>query len=118
MENFSHLDAKNLDEIENFLTGKNLKILYISSPTCTTCHALFPKIEKICKNYHFVDLCRADISVIPAVGAQFGVFSAPTILIFHKNKEYARFNRYTRLEIFEEKIGQLKTLTEENFDIF
>lgn len=113
MENLIHFEAKNLDEIENFLTGNNLKILYISSPTCTTCHALFPKIEKICKNYHFVDLCRADISVIPSVGARFGVFSAPTILIFHNYKEYARFDRYTRLEIFEEKILSLQLLTEE-----
>lgn len=113
MEKISSFEVKNLDEIEAFLWGNNLKILYISSPNCATCHALFPKIASIANKHYFVDFCKADISVVPAIGARFGIFSAPTILILHNNKEYARFDRYTRIEIFEEKINTLRILTEE-----
>lgn len=53
-----------------------------------------------------------EIENIPSVAGAFSVFSAPTILIFHKKKEFARFDRYTRLEIFEKTIQSLGPLTE------
>lgn len=105
--------AKNFWEIENFLEWNSLKILYIATKTCSTCEALFPKIENICENMDFVNLCRIEIENIPSVAGNFGVFSAPTILVFYEKKEYVRFDRYIRLNIFEEKICELKSLFEQ-----
>lgn len=101
-----------ITEIDEFLEWNLLKILYISSPNCTTCAALFPKIEKIISEKKFAEIAKIEITKIPEVAGKFGVFSWPTILVFHNKKEFARFDRYARTEIFEEKISSLQFLTE------
>lgn len=108
----STLFPTTIAEIDNFLEGNLLKILYISSPNCSTCAALFPKIEKIILEKNFAEIAKMEITKIPEIAGKFGVFSGPIILIFHNKKEFARFDRYARLEIFEEKISSLKILTE------
>ena len=104
--------GKNMDDIREFLEGNELKILYIGTRFCSTCQALFPKIEKLAKNLDFVNLMRVEIDEVREVASAFQVLSAPTILVFHNKKEYFRSSRYTRMEEFSEKIIALKPLTE------
>lgn len=101
-----------MDDIREFLEGNELKILYIGTRFCSTCQALFPKIEKLAKNLDFVNLMRVEIDEVREVASAFQVLSAPTILVFHNKKEYFRSSRYTRMEEFSEKIIALKPLTE------
>ncbi|RAL55976.1 hypothetical protein BLM37_00325 [Candidatus Gracilibacteria bacterium GN02-873] len=104
--------GKNMDDIHDFLEGNKIKILYIGTMFCSTCQALFPKVDEIVKNLDFVDLMRVEIDEVREVASVFQVLSAPTILVFHNKKEYFRFSRYTRMEEFSEKILTLKPLTE------
>ena len=104
--------GKNMDDIHEFLDGNELKILYIGTRFCSTCQALFPKIEELAKNLDFVNLMRVEIDEVREVASAFQVLSSPTILFFHYKKEYFRSSRYTRMEEFSEKIIALKPLTE------
>lgn len=104
--------GKNMDDIHDFLEGNKIKILYIGTRFCSTCQALFPKIEELAKNLDFVNLMRVEIDEVREVASAFQVLSAPTILVFHNKKEYFRSSRYTRMDEFSEKILALKPLTE------
>jgi thioredoxin 1 len=73
-------------------------VVYFSTPHCTVCGVLRPKVEAEIAKRAAVDFLYIDSSAHPAVAAQHMVFAAPTLLMFIEGKEYRRFSRNFSLE--------------------
>ena len=83
-----------IDQIQNIINEKTAVMLYFSSPACSVCHVLKPKlIEAIKKEFKLFEFVNVDISKTPDIAAHYGVFTAPTIAIFFDGKEFIRKSR-------------------------
>lgn len=80
-----------LDKLQILLKDEKAVALYFSSARCGVCEALKPKIQDliVAEFSHIIFLeIRSDIS--PEIRGHFGVFTAPTLLVFFEGKEYLR----------------------------
>ena len=69
-------------------------LLYFSSPACSVCHSLKPKVFAAAAERYEKMVCEeVDISVSPEVGARLNVLAAPTVVIFLDGKEFVRKTR-------------------------
>lgn len=77
------------------LIGENPAVLvYFSSPACSVCHSLKPKVfEAAAARYEKMVCEEVDISVTPEIGAKLNVLAAPTVVIFLDGKEFVRKSR-------------------------
>ena len=104
-----------LENISNLVSSEMGTALYFSSPNCGICESLKPKIQRLISQdfprIKFQEL-RSDIS--PEIAAHFGVFSAPTLLVFFEGKEFARYVRNLSILELKEKLKRpYDMLTEE-----
>ena len=84
-------DLKQLDDI---LKNDMAVVLYFSSPSCSVCKVLRPKLmQALNDTYPKISRYHADISLTPEIASQFQVFSAPTIIIFLEGREFIRKGR-------------------------
>jgi len=68
--------------------------VYFTSPTCSICHSLKPKLfEAIKNNFEKINVVEIDISKTPDVSANFSVFTIPTALVLFEGKEFIRKSR-------------------------
>ncbi|HIC43492.1 MAG TPA: thioredoxin [Sulfurimonas sp.] len=83
-----------LNELNSKLKEELAMVLYFSSPSCSVCHVLRPKLmQALEKEYPAMGRYHADISLSPEIAAEFQIFSAPTIIIFLEGKEFIRKGR-------------------------
>lgn len=88
-----------LKELHDKLKTEPALVLYFSSPSCSVCHVLRPKLmEALEKAYPSIVRCHADISLTPEIAAEFQVFSAPTIIVFFEGREFIRKGRAVSVE--------------------
>lgn len=100
-----------IDDVEGFISTNRLAVLFISSPGCSVCQALLPRMEDMLQNHPQVELGYADASEVPEVTGKFLAFGAPTILVFAEGKEQIREGRFIRMEDFEARVERLISLT-------
>ncbi|MFS0560838.1 thioredoxin family protein [Terribacillus sp. 179-K 1B1 HS] len=101
-----------VEEVEEFINGNGLAILFISSPGCSVCQALLPRMDDMVQKYPAVQLGYVDAGEVQEVTGKFLAFGAPTILVFAKGKEQFREGRFIRMEDFEAKLERLISLTD------
>jgi len=83
-----------LDALKTVLKDELAVVLYFSSPSCSVCKVLRPKLmQAIEETYPQIGRYHADISLTPEIAAEFQVFSAPTIIIFLEGREFIRKGR-------------------------
>ena len=83
-----------IQTIENTIKKSLAVMVYFSAPTCNVCHALKPKlIDALDKNFKEFKVESVDISIEEDIAPYFGVFTAPTVLIFLDGKEFLRKSR-------------------------
>lgn len=81
-------------ELNTKLKEELAMVLYFSSPSCSVCHVLRPKLmQALEEEYPAIGRYHADISLTPEIAAEFQVFSAPTIIIFLEGREFIRKGR-------------------------
>lgn len=85
--------------LERIRTAAALAV-YFSTPHCTVCGVLRPKVEAEIAKRAAVDFLYIDSEAYPAVAAQHMVFAAPTVLVLIEGKEYRRFSRNFSMEDF------------------
>ncbi|MFP7479301.1 thioredoxin family protein [Terribacillus saccharophilus] len=100
-----------IEEVEVFIKTNKLAAVFISSPGCSVCQALLPRIADMLERYPQVELGYADASEVPEVKGSFLAFGAPTILVFAEGKEQIREGRFIRMEDFENRVERLVSLT-------
>ncbi len=74
-------------------TPELLSLLYFSSPACSVCHALLPKVRQLI-SAHFPALTLEQIAIDqqPERAAAHHVFSAPTIILMYGQQEQWRLS--------------------------
>lgn len=59
---------------------------------CAPCRALAPTIDKLADHYDGrAKVVKLDVDKAPDIASEYGVRSIPTVIVFHKGKEAARW---------------------------
>ncbi len=73
------------------LMKESALILYFTSPECSVCKVLKPKIsEMVSKKFPLIRLEFIDVTAHKALAGQFGIFTVPVLLVFFEGKEFFR----------------------------
>jgi len=95
---------------ENFLeiTKSNKAVcFYLSTPECSVCKILKPKIIDILENdFAGIIFCYVDLSITKEISGQLSIFSVPTILVYFEGKETIRTSRNVHVEELREQIDR------------
>lgn len=75
-------------------------LLHFSSPSCSVCHAVLPRLVAIGADFGWpvVDI---SIDTHPEIAAQRLVFTVPTVLVLSEGKEMLRESRFIGFERIE-----------------
>ncbi|MFC0273234.1 thioredoxin family protein [Metabacillus herbersteinensis] len=93
--------------VEEFLENHEMSFLYVSTPECSTCHAILPKLRELLDDYPLIHLGHIDITKVEEVAEKFLILTAPIMLLIIDQKEYLREDRFVRFNILEEKLGKI-----------
>lgn len=98
------------------LVGQNDAVmLYFTAPSCSVCHALKPKLtESLIREFPTFIIESIDISEKAEIASYFGVFMAPTVLIYLQGNEFLRKSRNMSVAEVVEGIRRPYTLMVEN----
>ncbi len=89
----------------------SLKLHYFTSPSCSVCDSLLPKIEAlILEKFPTIEFEVHPIEKQPEIAAKFGVFTAPVLILTIDNQESERWVRAFGLVQVEEKLNRILTL--------
>src|SRR6056297_82944 len=102
----------NISSIESFIKSNNKCLIYFSSPSCSVCKSLLPKIKKLIKNYESIKMAYVNIKDVPAVGGKYSIFTMPTILFFINGKETLRESRFISITDLKYKIERYLKLSQ------
>lgn len=96
-----------LKMVEEFLENHELSFLYVSTPECSTCHAILPKLRELLDQYPHILLGHIDARQVEEVAGKFLILTAPIMLLMINQKEYLREDRFVRFGRLEEKLGTI-----------
>ncbi|MCD5002556.1 thioredoxin family protein [Enterococcus saccharolyticus] len=85
------MQSTTFTQFQNELTMHPIVLLYISTPTCSVCHAIKPKIEHALTDLPMFVL---DAHVYPEVASAYQALTAPVVLLFFEGKEVHRQARF------------------------
>jgi thiol-disulfide isomerase/thioredoxin len=100
----------NINEINAFLKENELAFIYISTPTCSVCHALKPKVERLLTEFPGIQTGHIDAEEVAEVAGRFTVFTVPVLLLFVNEKETLRKARIVHLDELERDIRKIVSL--------
>lgn len=87
-----------MSDIDQFIFSGEIRLLYVSRPSCGVCKALLPKIEEMLENFKGIEAGYIDLDSIPEAAGQFSIFTIPGILVYTQGKETIRKARYVSVE--------------------
>lgn len=96
-----------IGEVDAFVEHHELSFLYVSSPDCSTCHALLPKLRELLTDYPLIHFGHIDANKVKEVAERFLILTAPVMLLMIEQKEYLREDRFVRFAILRGKLDQL-----------
>lgn len=78
-----------------------------SSPGCAPCRKMAPLIEAVIAEKKELDLKAYEVNVAdqPALAQAVGVWSVPTLVVFHEGRETTRFNGLPKMEKVLAQLG-------------
>lgn len=104
-----------LGSLQEVIGSEVACLLYFSSPSCTVCQVLRPKImEKVHEQFPNMKLLHVDLSKTPEIGAQFQVLAAPTVILFLEGKEFIRKYRTMSVDGLLQEIQRPYTMLMES----
>jgi thioredoxin 1 len=75
---------------------------------CAPCRALAPTIERLAEQYAGrVSVRKCDVDQYPDLAVRYGVQSIPTVIVFHKGREVARWVGTQRPHAYTEALDRL-----------
>lgn len=93
-------------EFDDLVNTYDFVMLYLSTPDCSVCKVLKPKVEELVQEFPEIALRYVDIEKNEAAKGRFSVFTIPTILMFINGREFIREVRYISIDDLREKIGR------------
>lgn len=101
-----------MKEIESFQqwqeeTQENSKLLlFMETDNCSVCQGLLPQVEALEKIYD-LPFYSVNAAQVPEMAGQLSLFSAPVVLLYLNEKEYARFARFVPMQDLRHRIEEL-----------
>ena len=94
-----------VDTLKEIIESEPAVAVYFSAPNCGVCHALRPKVEELfSEKFPAIKFVHIEIDKSPGVSGEYGVFSAPTLLVFFEGKEFLRKVRLMGIMELQQKI--------------
>ena len=94
-----------VDGLNKLIESEPAVAVYFSAPNCGVCHVLRPKVELLfSEEFPLVKFIHIEIDKSPGVSGEYGVYSAPTLLVFFEGKEFLRKVRLMGIQELQEKI--------------
>ncbi|MEC0182431.1 thioredoxin family protein [Paenibacillus peoriae] len=103
-------EITSIEEIEPFIQKNRLSILYVSREDCSVCHAIYPKIKELLRNYSEIKLAHIEASQVAEVAGKFLIFSVPAIIVFLDQKEYFREGRFVQFDRLATQLQQMYSM--------
>ena len=103
-------DLETIEEIDEFINSGDIRMVYLSRPSCGVCKALIPKIETMLEDYPEAKPGYVDLDKIPEAAGKFSIFTIPGILVFIQGKESIRKARYVSVDQLSGEIGRYYSL--------
>jgi thioredoxin-like negative regulator of GroEL len=99
------IDLKSEKDFENFINNNEAVLVYFSTPQCSVCKVLKPKIKEfISEEFTKIKIAYLDCELLKEVSAQNRIFAVPTILVFFNGKEYFRKSRNISISEFHDEL--------------
>ena len=93
--------------VKEDLISKPAVLLYFTSPDCTVCKSLKPKVRDLVKKkFPLMEMEEINIQDSPDIAAAFGVFTIPVILVYFDGKEFLRKVRNTGIYELEKELSR------------
>ncbi|MCR4746511.1 MAG: thioredoxin family protein [Lachnospiraceae bacterium] len=92
---------KNLEideKIDELIAEKEIVIFQFGTETCAPCSAIKQKIDHWIENHKEIKSRYVSIEKFPEIAAEYGIFSAPTIVVFISGKLSIRESGYFSLD--------------------
>lgn len=102
-------ELNTIEIVNRFIQDHYFAFLFISTPSCSVCHALLPQIQHMLGRYPEIKLGHVDASAVKEVAGQFSVFTAPVLIFYVDGKEYIREARIVHTQLLEEKLNKIYT---------
>ena len=105
------ISIHNPEEYRELLSDHPAVLCYFSTPDCTVCRVLKPKVmDMVSARFPEMSTAWIDMERSPLVSGQLRIFSAPTILVYFEGKENLRKSRNISLSELEREIGRIYAL--------
>lgn len=84
---------ENESQYHHMMEKQQTFLMYFTTPDCGVCKVLYPKLLNEIQGFDY-PLLKIDSSTFTELSGQHLVFTVPTVLIVHQQKEVLRESRY------------------------
>ena len=88
------------------LINKPLALLFFTIPTCSVCHAVYPKLQAFLENHQNIVFGKVDLEKHPYLRGQLLIFSVPTLILYKNGQEMLRQSRFIDLYQLEKNLSK------------
>lgn len=103
-----HIDS--IEQAIRFVNDHELAVIIFSTTGCSVCDPLKQKIQKIIAEKSLAVFAEISINQLPEASGEFGVFTAPTVLLYVDKKEAKRYSAAMDLSEFRYTIERFYNL--------
>ncbi|MDW0115496.1 thioredoxin family protein [Sporosarcina thermotolerans] len=90
----------------DIMTMEPQLLLFVKTDHCSVCDGLYPQVAELEDDYSF-PFYKVNVAQVPEMAGQLSLFTAPVILLFHQEKETARFARFVPMEELKHRMAEL-----------
>ena len=76
------IELNTLDEMDGFIKGNTLAMIYFGSKSCSVCDALLPKIEEMVIKFPKLKIIKVMVDNFNKAAGQYSIFTLPAILVY------------------------------------
>lgn len=86
------------------MRSEDFSFIYITSPGCSVCKVLAPKLEEMSKEFPRATFHRIDLEENPLAKSKFMAFAIPTLIVYSLGQEMIRGSRHMDLGEINQKL--------------
>lgn len=81
-------------------------LLFVETDNCSVCQGLLPQVEALQEDFD-IPFYMVNAVGVPEMAGQLSLFSAPVVLLYSNEREYARFARFVPMEDLKFRMDEL-----------
>lgn len=100
--------AADQPELDQLIISNPVVLLYFSTPSCSVCQTLKPKLKELLStDFPSIQTRFVDADRQAEIAARYRVFTVPVIILFAEGREAIRKSRFINLDEFREETTRL-----------